>query len=153
MEVGDCLEDLFHDATRVALGVDRFLHDAVQQLSSKSTTNESCGAISPLNNHDNLLVALKDVTILDDVFVTDRSEEIRVKEEDSRWVAKLFRNDLGTKILSSVAIHKHGKGFEFGFGPIFQTFAQRDGIINICFHYISLATMDKTHQKEHKYLT
>lgn len=113
MEVGDCLEDLFHDATRVALGVDRFLHDAVQQLSSKSTTNESCGAISPLNNHDNLLVALKDVTILDDVFVTDRSEEIRVKEEDSRWVAKLFRNDLGTKILSRVAI-KNGDDLRIG---------------------------------------
>lgn len=56
-------------------------------------------------------------------------------------------------LIQSVAIYKHGKGFEFGFGHVFHTLVQRDGIINIRLHYISLATMYKTYQKEHKYLT
>ena len=104
MEVGNRFEDLLDDATRVAFRVDRFLDNAIQQLSSKRTTNEGSSKRPPLDDHDDLLIALEDVAILDDVLVTDRSEKIRVQEKDPRWVTKLFRDDFGTKILSGVAI-------------------------------------------------
>lgn len=59
----------------------------------------------PLDDNNQFLITFINIPILNDILMTNRSEQIGVNKEQSRGITKLFYDNLGTKILSCKTVY------------------------------------------------
>ena len=99
MQIRHSLEHLLDDTARIHLRVGVLFHNALQQLSAKGATINTVTHRLPLDGHDDLLVALVNVAILDDVLVPDGREDIRIQNQNAARIAVLLSDHFRAQIL------------------------------------------------------
>lgn len=99
MQIRHRFEHLLDDTAGIHLRVGVLFHNALQQLAAKGSIINTATRRLPLDGHDDLLVALVNVAILDDVLVPDGREDIRIQNQNAARVAVLLGDHLRAQIL------------------------------------------------------